>query len=103
MFRIIVSANAVERDGDEDKEIQVARSLWERFFDPDPTRPLWQKTKPKIIKVPHYKPIMFLMGDSIICHPVLVDELKKAMATQMPYAPLISTSSGNDFYLINRV
>lgn len=79
-FQIIESANAVELNGTEEKVIQVPRSWWERFFDPDPTRPLWQKTKPKIIQVPHYEPIIIKMFDKFIVHPSLMPKIREAMS-----------------------
>jgi hypothetical protein len=81
-LQVIISNFAVEQDGTEEKEIQVTRSWWERFFDPDPTRPLWQKTKPKIIHVPHYKPVMYRMMDKLIVHPSLMPAIRKAIEEQ---------------------
>lgn len=81
-LEVIESVYAVEQDGTEDQEIQVPRTLWERFFDPDPTRPLWQKTKPKIIQVPHYKPVMYRLMDKLIVHPSLMPSLRDAFERQ---------------------
>jgi hypothetical protein len=82
-MQVIQSNFAVEEDGKEDKEIQVERGgFWERLFDPDPTLPLWQKTKTRIIKVPHYKPVMYRMMDKLIVHPSLMPSLMEALKTQ---------------------
>lgn len=79
-MQIIQSNFAVEPDGTEDKEIQVERGgFWARLFDPDPTLPLWQKTKTKIIQVPHYKPVMYRMMDKLIVHPALIPSLMEAL------------------------
>jgi hypothetical protein len=81
-LKIITSNFAVKQDGTEPKEIQVERGgFWARLFDPDPTLPLWQKTKTKVIQVPRYKPVMYKMADQIICHPSLFEQLRKAMDT----------------------
>jgi hypothetical protein len=79
-MKIIQSNFAVEQDGTEGKEIQVKRgSFWARLFDPDPTLPLWQKTKTKVIQVPHYKPVIYMMKDQIICHPSLYEQIHAAL------------------------
>jgi hypothetical protein len=78
-MQIITSNFAIELDGTEDKEIQVDRGgFWARLFDPDPTLPLWQKTKTKIVQVPHYKPVIYRVMNKIICHPSLVDQVRAA-------------------------
>jgi len=75
---------AVELDGTEDKEITVERGgFLARLFDPDPTLPLWQKTKTKIIQVPHYKPTAFRLMDKIIIHPSLYIQLRNQMETRL--------------------
>lgn len=80
-MQIIESLNALEVDGTEDKEIQVPRGgFLSRLFDPDPTLPLWQKTKTKIIQVPHYKPAMFRVMDKLIVHPSLMPKIGAAIA-----------------------
>lgn len=82
-FQIIESLNAVEIDGEEDKEIEVQRGgFLARLFDTDPTLPLWQKTKTKVIKVPHYKPVIYQLFDKFIVHPSLMPEIKKQMTMQ---------------------
>ena len=82
-MQIITSSFAVEQDGTEDKEIQVERGgFWARLFDPDPTLPLWQKTKTKIVQVPHYKPVIYRLMDKIICHPSLYEQIRKAAETK---------------------
>lgn len=79
-LQVISSNYAVEQDGYEDVEIQINRGrFWERLFDPDPTLPLWQKTKTKIIQLPKYKPAMYRIGDRIISHPALIEHLKREM------------------------
>lgn len=79
-MKILESLNAVEQDGYEDKEIQVERGgFWERLFDPDPTLPLWQKTKTRIIQVPHYKPAMYQIADQFIVHPALMPAILDAI------------------------
>lgn len=80
-MEIIQSNFAVAQDGTtEDKEIQVSRGgFLARLFDPDPTLPLWQKTKAKIVQVPHYKPVIYRMMDKIICHPTFYEQIKTAM------------------------
>jgi hypothetical protein len=90
-FQIIESNFAVAEDGTIDKVIQVKRGgFWERMFDPDPTLPLWQKTKTKVVKVANFKPVMYLLKEmnQLICHPSLVGEIRKAMDSQ----------SRSDFY-----
>ena len=78
-MQIITSNFAVEPDGTEDKEVQVERGgFWARLFDPDPTLPLWQKTKTEVIQVPHYKPAIYKMMDKIVCHPSLFEQIRKA-------------------------
>jgi len=82
--RVITSNFAVVLDGTEDKEIQVERGgFWARLFDPDPTLPLWQKTKTEVVQVPHYQPAIYKAMDKIICHPSLVEQIRMA-ATQKP-------------------
>lgn len=81
-LQIIESNFAVEQDGYEDKVIQVERGgFLARLFDPDPTLPLWQKTKTKTVKVPHYKPVIYRLLDKLIVHPSLVETLRN-VATQ---------------------
>lgn len=78
-LQIIQSNFAVEQDGYENQEIQVQRGgFWERLFDPDPTLPLWQKTKTKVISVPRYKPVIYQLFDKLIVHPSLMDAVRKA-------------------------
>lgn len=79
-FQVIQSNFAVEQDGYEDKEIQVERGgFWARLFDPDPTLPLWQKTKTKVIQTPRWKPVIYRMFDKIICHPTMYEQIIKAV------------------------
>lgn len=79
-LQIITSQFATEIDGETDREIEVSRGgFLDRMFDPDPTYPLWIKTKKKIIKIPYHKPIMYIIGNQIITHPSLVAELKRSM------------------------
>lgn len=79
-LRVIESESAVEQDGTEDREIQIERGgFWERLFDPDPTLPLWQKTKTKIVKLPRYKPVMYRIMDKLIIHPSLMPSLMEAI------------------------
>ena len=79
-LNIIQSLHAVEQDGTEPKEIEVSRGgFWARLFDPDPTLPLWQKTKKVIVQVPHYKPVMYRMMDQLIIHPALMPSLMAAL------------------------
>jgi len=77
-LQIIESLNCIE-EVIEDKEIQVPRSLWERFFDSDPTRPLWQKTRAEIIQVSMRKPAMYRVMDKLIVHPALMPSLLDAI------------------------
>lgn len=78
-LQIVTSNFAVEQDGYEDKEIEVSRgSFWQRVFDPDPYAPLWQKTKKKIVKVPHYKPVIYRVLDKLIVHPLQVEQIRAA-------------------------
>lgn len=80
---IIESLQAVELDGEEDKEIEVSRGgFWARLFDTDPTLHLWDKTKKVTIKVPHYKPAMYWLVDRFIVHPSLMPKIKEAIENQ---------------------
>lgn len=84
-MQIITSNFAVEEDGTEDIEIQVERGgFLARLFDPDPTLPLWKKTKTKIVQVPHYKPAIYRTMDKIICHPSLYDQLRQVIENEPP-------------------
>lgn len=81
-MQVIQSNHAVEQDGTEGREILEERGgFWARLFDPDPTLPLWQKTKTKIIQVPHYKPIMYRFMDKLIIHPSLMPSLMEILKT----------------------
>lgn len=81
-LQIITSQYATEIDGETDKEVEVSRGgFLERMFDPDPAYPLWAKTKKKIIKVPYHKPVMYMMGNKLIAHPSLVEEIKRKLMT----------------------
>lgn len=82
-MQIIESSLAVEQKGTEPKEIQQDRGgFWARVFDPDPTLPLWQKTKTVVIQVPHYEPVMYRLMDKLIVHPSLIQGLIKAIEKQ---------------------
>lgn len=79
-MEILTSNFAVEQDGMEDREVEIERGgFWERLFDPDPTLPLWQKTKTKVIRVPNYKPAMYRVMDKFIVHPSLFEQLKSQL------------------------
>lgn len=92
-LEVITSLYATEIDGEIDKEIEISRgNFWARMFDPDPTYPLWIKTKKKTIKVPYHKPVMYIIGNQIITHPSLLEELKRnivspdeTMTYHLPY------------------
>lgn len=79
-MRVIFSEFSTEEDGYEDKEIMVKRGgFWSRIFDPDPTLHIWDDYKPVIVKVPKRKPAMYKIGDILISHPSLIQELMKSM------------------------
>lgn len=80
-LRVVESLFAVE-EVKEEKEIQIPRTLWERFFDPDPTRPLWQKTRPEIIMVVTHKPAMYKLMNQFVIHPSLMPGLMDAINKQ---------------------
>lgn len=82
-MKVFESNLAVKQNGTEEKEIQVQRGGWlERLFDPDPTLPLWQKTKTKVIQVPHYEPVIYRMLDKIIVHPSLMPKILDLIKNQ---------------------
>ena len=79
-MKIIFSEYATKEDGYEEKDAMVKRGgFWERIFDTDPTLHIWDDYKPVKIKVPKRKPIMYRVGDILISHPSLIQDLMKSM------------------------
>ena len=79
-MKIMSSEYATEEDGYEEKEVMVKRGgFWERIFEKDPTLHIWDDYKPVKTKVPKRKPIMYRVGDILISHPSLVQDLMKSM------------------------
>lgn len=79
-MRIISSELATEDDGYEEKEVMVERGgFWSRIFDTDPTLHIWDDYKPVIVKVPKRKPAMYKIGDILVSHPKLIQELTNSM------------------------
>jgi len=72
-LKLIVSGSAVTLDGT--KMITVNRSFQERFF----TLPWKPWVINKEIEVPNYKPAMYKLGDTLICHPTLEQELRNSL------------------------
>jgi len=72
-LKLIVSGSAVTLDGT--KMITVNRSFQERFF----TLPWKPWVINKEIEVPNYKPAMYKLGDTLICHPTLEQELRNIL------------------------
>ena len=79
-MKVMSSEHATEEDGYEEKEVMVKRGgFWERIFDTDPTLYIWDDYKPIKIKVPKRKPVMYKIGDILISHPSLIQDLMKSM------------------------
>ena len=79
-MKIMSSEHATEEDGYEEKEIMVKRGgFWERIFDTDPTLHIWDDYKPVKVKVPKREPVMYKIGDILMSHPSLIQELMKSM------------------------
>ena len=79
-MKVMSSEHATEEDGYEEKEVMVKRGgFWERIFDTDQTLHIWDDYKPVKIKVPKRKPTMYKIGDILISHPSLIQELIKSM------------------------
>lgn len=101
-MKIISSELATEEDGYEDKEIMVKRGgFWSRIFDPDPTLHIWDDYKPVIVKAPKRKPAMYKIGDMIVSHPKLIQELTNSM-NGLSIATTYATSATNDFSRVYR-
>lgn len=81
-YKIIESKYAVRQEGYIVREVQRERTWWERFFDPDPTRPLWQKTKTVEVRVPDWKPLIVVnhLTQTIICPPSAVESIKAQLS-----------------------
>ncbi len=62
---------------EETTEEVITRSWYERFFDPDPTRPLWQKTR--TIQKHVMKPTIYKINNRLIYHPIFKEELYRVM------------------------
>ena len=71
-LKMIETENAMR---EEITEEVVSRSWVERFFDPDPTFHLWDKTK--IIQRRKFVPAMFRMNNMFLYHPAFKEELYK--------------------------
>ena len=79
-LKIMSSEHATEEDGYEEREVMVKRGgFWERVFDTDPTLHIWDDYKPVKISVPKRKPVMYKIGDILVSHPSLIQELIKSM------------------------
>ena len=79
-MKVLESEFATVEDGYEEKEIKVKRGgFWERIFEKDPTLHIWDDYKPVKIQVPKRKPAMYRIGDILISHPSLIQELMKSM------------------------
>ena len=79
-LKVMSSEHVTVEDGYEEKEVMVKRGgFWERIFDTDPTLHMWDDYKPVKIKVPKRKPATYRIGDILISHPSLIQELMKSM------------------------
>lgn len=95
--KIMSSEYATIEDGYEDKEIMVKRGgFWERIFDTDPTLHIWDDYKPTIVKVPKRKPAMYKIGDMIISHPKLIQNLMESI-NSLSISSIYATNAVNDF------
>lgn len=101
-MRVIFSEFSTEEDGYEDKEIMVKRGgFWSRIFDPDPTLHIWDDYKPVIVKVPKRKPAMYKIGDILVSHPKLIQDLTNSM-NGFSIATTYANSATNDFSRVYR-
>jgi hypothetical protein len=77
-YQIIISPYAYRKAGEELREKEVSRGgFWQRMFDPDPTIPLWIKTKKVMLKYPHMEPCIYMIGNQIICPQELYEEMTR--------------------------